>query len=58
MGPAFSQCTGCSAPVLAALRDNGWDTVKKVRNNHVVILFIYLLFLPLCTNRVLESKIF
>ena len=41
MGPAFSQCTGCSAPVLAALRDNGWDTVKKVR---IIIVVIYFYF--------------
>ena len=44
MGPAFSQCTGCSAPVLAALRDNGWDTVKKVK---IIIVVIYMLFLLL-----------
>ena len=48
MGPAFSQCTGCSAPVLAALRDNGWDTVKKVKIIIVVTFIIfYLLFLLL-----------
>ena len=41
VGPAFSQCTGCSAPVLAALRDNGWDTVKKVK---IIIVVIFIIF--------------
>ena len=29
-GPAFSQCTACSPPVLKALKEEGWELVKKV----------------------------
>ena len=30
VGPAFSQCTGCSTKVLDMLRRDGWDMVRKV----------------------------
>ena len=30
VGPAFSQCTGCSAKVLDSLRSEGWEMVRKV----------------------------
>ena len=29
-GPAFSQCTACSPPVLEALDRQGWELIKKV----------------------------
>lgn len=29
-GPAFSQCTACSPPVLEALDSQGWELIKKV----------------------------
>ena len=36
-GPAFSQCTACSQPVLEALDQQGWELVKKVgeKPNHL-----------------------
>ena len=36
-GPAFSQCTACSPPVLEALDREGWELVKKVgeKPNHL-----------------------
>ena len=36
-GPAFSQCTACSPPVLEALDQQGWELVKKVgeKPNHL-----------------------
>ena len=30
VGPAFSQCTGCSDKVLSMLRQEGWDMVRRV----------------------------
>ena len=30
LGPAFSQCTGCSDQVLSTLRSEGWEMVKRV----------------------------
>ena len=51
-GPAFSQCTACSPPVLEALDSQGWELIKKVgeKPSHLEDLTGLTALMQVCNN--------